>query len=146
MSALLQIRDEFFGARTAPCGAVAPLRLASAQVSAREIIHQRVITEVEELNARFTNDSKKRPRTRSFIVDIQTDSPEARLNRPLMPLHNQPKVLEVDTETERAIAAFARQRFVMLFDNRHVEGLDEELIVTPGSEVVFLHLTPLRGG
>lgn len=146
MGSILKIRDEYFG-NTADSGANFPaLQLASERTSAREIIRQRVLVEVERLNARFLDQGKGPRLTRSFILDIQPVSPEARLNRQLRPLSNQLQLLEVGVEIERALAAFAQQRFVMLFDGGQVEELDQELVVTPESEMVFLHLTPLRGG
>lgn len=146
MGAIIKIKDEYFGTTAVSDENIPPLRLASERTSAREIIVQRVLSEVEDRNSRFLNAKKKARRTRSFIVDVQPTSPEAQLNRPLKPLPEHPHLLDPDLEIERALGAFARQRFVMLFNGRQVEDLDQKLAVTGNSEMVFLHLTPLRGG
>lgn len=146
MVAVLKIRDEYFGTSPGSVVDVPSLRLASERTSAREIIRQRVLSEVEDLNARFLNSKTEPRRTRSFIVDVQPISPEARLNRTVRPNPNEPQVLAFEVELERALTAFSRHRFVMLFDGNQVEELDQELAVTSDSEMIFLHLTPLRGG
>ena len=146
MGSILKIKDEYFGTTAVSDMNTPPLQLASERTSAREIIGQRVLAEVEDLNARFLDQGKEPRRTRSFLIDVQPISPEARLNRPLKPLPYQPQLLTVDVEFERALAAFSKQRFVMLFDGGQVEELDQELVITSDSEMVFLHLTPLRGG
>jgi hypothetical protein len=55
-------------------------------------------------------------------------------------------LIDADAEAERAITAYAANRFIMLFNDRQLEGLDEEIALTCDSEVVFLFLTPLKGG
>jgi hypothetical protein len=146
MESVLKIRDEYFGITAVSDANIPSLQLASERTSAREIIRQRVLAEVEDLNAHFLDKSKEPRRTRSFIVDVQPISPEARLNRSFRHLPNQPQLLALDVELDRAFTAFSRQRFVMLFDDKQIETLDQELVVTPDSEMIFLHLTPLRGG
>lgn len=51
-----------------------------------------------------------------------------------------------DEVVARALEAFERGRFLLLADNRQIEGLDEVIAFTPGATVTFLRLTPLRGG
>jgi len=52
MSALLRIRDEYFGTPAGDDPAPFELRLVSERVSPREIIRQRVFAEVAEVNER----------------------------------------------------------------------------------------------
>lgn len=146
MGSVLKIRDEYFGTTANPDVNIPSLKLASERASAREIIRERVRAEVEELNAGFLHKCKKPRHTRSLIIDVKPISSEARLNRPVRPYPKKPQPADLEVEIEKALTAFSRQRFVMLFDGKQIEGLDTELVVTPHSEMVFLHLTPLRGG
>lgn len=142
MGATLRLRDEYFDSPPDFDCEVPSHELVSERISAREIICQRVRAEVEAQNAQLFDESQ---RTRSFIIDIKPDSPEGRLNKAIKPRARQ-LLQKADAEIEDALAAFGQQRIVMLFDDRQIEDLDEELTVLANSEVVFLYLTPLRGG
>lgn len=146
MSALLKIRDEFFGTRTVAGLPPVELKLASERVSPREIIRQRVFAEVAEVNEQRLSNARRHERTRSFLVEVEEDSPEQALNRPLPGRRRAKHLLDAEEEFSKALAGFQANRFVMLFDDRQVEGLEDDLAVMPGSEVTFLHLTPLKGG
>lgn len=146
MSALLRIRDEFFGTPAADDPPSVELRLVSERVSPREIIRQRVFAEVAEVNEQRMAHIREGRRTRSLLIDVDQDSPEARLNPAVKPSRRSAALLDAEAEFAKALAAFAKNRFVMLFDESQVEGLDDEFTVMPGSEVTFLHLMPLKGG
>lgn len=146
MGALLRVKDEFFGTSAEADRPAVELQLVSERVSPREIIRQRVFAEVAELNETRMKRARGHARTRSFLVEVPEDSPEARLNGLLPAAPRKARLIDAEAEFRKALEAFARNRFVMLFDERQVEGLEDELTVTPQSEVVFLHLTPLRGG
>lgn len=145
MVEFLKVIDEYFGSAPEIHGRASTLRLASERTTAREIIFKRLQEEVEEENERILKESAPR-RGRSLIVDVQHTSAEARLNPLEKGGSDQTRLLDAEGELQRAFAAFKQQRFVMLFDGKQIEELDTELVVTPHSEMVFLHLTPLRGG
>lgn len=140
MSALLKIVDEHFGPGGTERRSAVQLRLVSQRTTARDVIRQRVEAEVEALALR----SRAHERTRSFLIDVEATSPEGLLNLPLV--RRPPAPDRAEKETARAFAAFAKQQFIMLFDDRQVENLDDEITVGPASQVVFLYLTPLKGG
>lgn len=146
MSALLRIRDEVFGTPATADLPPVELRLVSERVSPREIIRQRVFAEVAEVNERRMAHVRQNRRTRSLLIDVEEDSPEARLNPAIKSLRGAARLLDAEAEFAKALQAFARNRFIMLFDDRQVEGLEDDLTVMPGSEVTFLHLMPLKGG
>ena len=146
MAALLKIRDEFFGTKAEDDPPAVELTLASERVSPREIIRQRVFAEVADVNEQRMGNSRRHRRTRSYLVDVEEGSPEAQLNRPLSRKLGGSVLLDAEEELARALQGFAANRFIMLFDDRQVEGLEDDLTVLPGSEVTFLHLTPLKGG
>lgn len=145
MSALLRIRDEFFGKSAADDPPPIELRLVSERVSPREIIRQRVFAEVAELNEQRSARRAETRRTRSLLIDVPDGSPEARLN-PMVRNWRGNTMLDAEAEFAKALDAFAKNRFIMLFDECQVAGLEDELTVTPDSVATFLHLVPLRGG
>jgi len=143
MAALLRVVDERFGANNTRVAAL-ELRLVSERVTAREIIRRRVEAEVALLNQRkLMHDDLTR--SRSLLVDVEPDSAEAKLN-PLFPRLGRPKQIDTEKEVGRAVDAFTARRFIMLLDDRQIDDLDEAVTFTPGGEVVFLYITPLKGG
>jgi hypothetical protein len=53
---------------------------------------------------------------------------------------------DVERETDRALEAFRRGRFVLLIDGRHVLDENEVIELAPQTQVTFLRLMQLRGG
>lgn len=142
MTALLKIRDEFFGAKTPTSPSSINLKIASARISAREIIRQRVFVEVAEINEQRMSHE----RTRSFLIGVEEGSAEDALNRHSPRERRASHLLDAEEEFAKAVTGFQTNRFIMLLDDRQVQNLDEDLTVVPDSEVTFLHLTPLKGG
>lgn len=135
--AVLRVVDERFSATPSRVPAL-ELRLASERTTARDIIRRRVETEVAKLN-----DQAGAPLGNGSFL-IASEATEARLNAPRSSGRRKP--IEVETEISRATTAFLAGGFVMLLDDRQLEGLDEEIGLRTDSEVVFLYLTPLKGG
>lgn len=144
MIALLRIVDEHFGAEAPIRRAACELRLASERVTPREIIRRRVEAEVEELNR--AKAAHAEGRTRSFLVAVEENSAEAKLNGVPPSARHRLHLFDVEQETARAQAAFEKRSFIMLFDDRQIDDPDEEVALTPESEIVFVYLTPLKGG
>lgn len=145
MAALLKIVDEHFG----PMGNVrrpaVELKLVSERITPREIIQRRVESEVEALNNRKLAYAAGQLRSRSFLIDVEATSPEAVLNAPLG-VGRKPVLARVEREAARAFQAFERQRFIMLLEDKQIEGLDDEVTLRAESQIVFLYLMPLKGG
>lgn len=141
MSAVLKIIDETPGIGRSPSF---ELRLASERISVRELITKRVNDEIDQLQAEAIENAAAHERTRSFLIRFDPSSPEGRLNSPRAGF--KPKRFDRSEETRAACEAFAQRRFLILIDDRQIEDLDEELVVAPHTEVVFLRLVPLRGG
>ncbi len=53
---------------------------------------------------------------------------------------------DADAQTEVALRAFVRGSVLLLIDDKQVDHLDAEVVLTPGSTVSFLQLVPLVGG
>ena len=140
------IRDEYLGTQEKDDPPAIELRLASERVSPREIIRQRVFSEVAEINESRLARSKERYKTRSLLIEVEPNSVEDKLNA-LNPWSSRGSTtLDAEKEFQKALKAFTGNRFIMLFDDNQVDGLEDDLTLTDGSEVTFLHLTPLKGG
>lgn len=144
MGALLKVVDEHFGPSGAGRTQAMELRLVSERTTPTEIIRRRVEVEVHAANQRNRIRANDLVRSRSLLIDVEPGSPEGLLNRPMG--DRKRRVLDVDRETARAIDAFGARRFIMLFDDKQVGSLQEEMTLMPASEVVFLYLSPLKGG
>ena len=131
MSVVLTTVDQVPGG-----GAVSgpPLTFAAPRVTAREIVRQRVIAEVE----RFNDDDDAR-RT----VMIFQPATERMLNGTR---RQEREKLNPERQVEAAMAAVRAGRVIVLFNGVQVTDLDAPLIVTPVSEARFLRLVPLVGG
>jgi hypothetical protein len=145
MVALLKIVDEHFGTSRSERLPAVELRLVSERTSAREILRKRVEAEVEDVNRRKQAYVDGHAKSRSFLIDIDPSSPEATLNQ-IIPGKRRPKLFNAEEEISRACRAFNKRQFIMLLDDRQIDDLDADVGLMPESEVVFLYLTPLKGG
>ncbi|MEO0697874.1 MAG: hypothetical protein AAFY84_17465 [Pseudomonadota bacterium] len=142
MGAVLKLVDEEFGkGRSEPV----ELKLASERTTARDLIARRIADEVAILRRHERDMREAHNHTRSFLVRFDPASPEARLNQPAKTQRLLSR-FDLEEEIRAAEGAFLKNAFIMLFDDRQIEDLDEELSVTPTSEMVFLRLVPLKGG
>jgi hypothetical protein len=145
MAAVLKIVDEIFGTGAGDRRPALELKLASERITARELIRRRIADEVQTVNQRNIEHAAGHARTRSFLIQLDEDAPEARLNSWSV-RRSRPKLFDEQTEYDRAIGAFEKNQFILLFDERQVERLDDAIALTGHSEAVFLYLTPLVGG
>lgn len=128
---LVRVIDETPGAPTKPR---ATLRIASEKVSVRELIRQRVEAEVNAFNAGGDD-------TFDGLVQPSDSARSARGYK-----LRQARQLDAEAQVRIAWQAFERNGFVMLFDDRQVEQLDDEVALTGFSTVTFVRLMPLVGG
>jgi hypothetical protein len=103
-------------------------------ITVREFIRTRVREEVANYNSRPTE---------AFNGLVQPVDAERTLNGYRL---ERPRTLDWEEQARVAEEAFARNGFFVIVDDRQVEDLDEELRLTPETEVRFLRLTPLVGG
>jgi hypothetical protein len=64
----------------------------------------------------------------------------------LVPLRRDARPVRLDEAIETALRAFSANRFFLIVDRRQIVDLDAPFPLTPGSSVVFVRLTPLKGG
>lgn len=131
MPATLTIRDERTGGGLSD---VLVLEFLTERITVRELIRSRVYQEVQDYN---------RGRSQRFAGLVRPEGDEARLNAP-----RQSAAREIDWKRQFEVAceAFERRGVLILVGDRQVTGLDDEIVIEPGSEVTFLKLVPLVGG
>jgi hypothetical protein len=110
------------------------LEFLTDNITVRELIRQRVFQEVKDYNAGGS------PVFRGLVQP--TDSEEA-LNGYKV---NRSRTLDWKPQFEEACQAFEATQVLVLVDDRQAESLDDEITITPQTEVTFLKLVPLVGG
>jgi hypothetical protein len=110
------------------------VHVSGEKISIRELIHQRVIQEVETYN-------KSQPAV--FRMLVQPNDTEKTLNGFKF---QKPRFVDPLVQYEKAIEAFEGNGFVILVDDLQVESLDAEIALHPETSVTFLKLIPLVGG
>ncbi len=110
------------------------LEFLTERVTGREVIRSRVYQEVTEYNAR---------RAGMFRGLVQPR--DAERTREGFQLRN-PRRIDWTEQYEAALAAFARNGFLLLVDDRQVTDLDAEIELRHDTDVSFLRLVPLVGG
>ncbi|WP_449476871.1 hypothetical protein [Streptomyces abikoensis] len=110
------------------------LDVAEERLTVREVIRRRVFTEVAEFNA---------GRAQAGPALVRPTAAERLLNGPG---RDEAGRLQPQRCFESALAAFARNGFLVLVGDRQVTDLDEELDLATAAEVTFLKLVPLVGG
>ena len=131
MSVALKIVDQTLGVHP---HVTRELRLASERITLRELIERRIEEEVAAINA-------GRSDVRPLVMPTRQ---EARLNGAKSVEAAQP--VDPRKQLEAAITAFARTRIVVIVDGRQATDLDQQIAVTPQTEVRFIKLVPLVGG
>ncbi|QEG16384.1 hypothetical protein [Gimesia maris] len=127
----LTIRDETMAGKIT--GEIT-LEFLTENITVRELIRSRVYQEVKDFNAK---------QTEHFRGLIQPTDTEETLNG-----FKLKKSREIDWHEQfaKAVEAFERNQILILVNERQAESLDEEIKITPQSEVSFLKLTLLVGG
>ncbi|MBL8182820.1 MAG: hypothetical protein JNL64_14565 [Blastocatellia bacterium] len=110
------------------------LNFPQTLVSPREIIRERVFSEVAEHNEKSSD---------VFRGLVQPVGAERILNGFKM---KERKKIDPQEQYRNAVEAFERNGFVMLVDDIQIETLDEQIEIEENMEVTFLKLVPLVGG
>jgi hypothetical protein len=110
------------------------VHVSGEKISVRELIHQRVMQEVEEFNRRQPT---------IFRMLVQPNETERTLNG--FKFH-KPRVVDPVTQFEKAIEAFEGNGFIVLVNDSQVQDLEDEIALHPETSVTFLKLVPLVGG
>ncbi len=126
--------------------AIGEAHFPSLRVTVRDLIKARVELEVERSSQQAV--SARRLQLGSALNDKEHSNSQhvfgpgmlfGSFQKSTVPLH-------VDALVALAEEGFAKNRYFLLLGNSQAESLDEEIDVTQTAEVLFLLLTPLRGG
>jgi hypothetical protein len=112
------------------------LDLLTARVTVHEMIRERILQEVSAFNRLLAE--------HPFRGLVQPTAAETLLNA--APIGKDNRAVDWREQFEVACAAFERNGFVVLVDDRQVENLDDEIAVRAETTVSFLKLVPLAGG
>jgi hypothetical protein len=131
VSITVKITDQSGAGRV---GATTTLGGISSRITVRDLVRTRVREEVARYNA------GPEPVFSGLVM------PEGA--RPTGEGFRMPKPRRIDWErqADRAIEAFERNGFFVLIDDRQVTELDEELDLSPDSDIRFVRLVQLVGG
>ena len=112
------------------------LEFLTERITIRELIRQRVYQEVQDYHLNLA----KRPAFRGLV---QPTDAEATLNGYQLKSHRR---IDWKKQFEKAVSAFQSNQILILVNDRQATSLDEEVVLTPETEVSFLKLVPLVGG
>lgn len=110
------------------------VKFTKNKVSVRELIEARVLAEVERYNNKLPE---------YFMGLVQPTDAEKTINGYKM---KERKKVDPEKQVYIALDAFQKNAFFLLIDNYQPDHLDQEITITPHTEVTFLKLTPLVGG
>lgn len=127
----LTIRDETMAGKIT--GEIT-LEFLTEKITVRELIRSRVYQEVKDYNTK---------QTEHFRGLIQPTDTEETLNGFKL---KKSREIDWNKQYEKALAAFEQNQILILVNERQAESLDEQITITPQSEVSFLKLTLLVGG
>jgi hypothetical protein len=126
----VRVRDE-----RSPGRAVGELELTlERRTTLRDLIRTRVREEV----ARYNSSPGERFNGLVRPTDAEEDANGYHLRKP--------RRLDWEQQARVAEEAFGRNGYFVIVGDRQVDDLDEELELTPETEIRFLRLTPLVGG
>lgn len=110
------------------------LGVPANHLTVRELIRARIEQEVAAYNQR---------QGEYFQGLVQPGAAELTLNGYRLP---RPRRIDPAEQVEQAIAAFNRNGFLILIDDRQVDQLDDVVILGEQTVVTFVKLVPLVGG
>jgi len=114
----------------------------------RELITRTVTAQVQKVNqVSGLTGGEKQTIIRQRYIDTK-DSDLSMSNETIATKTSQtaPQSLKVDAEIEKALYGFERQYYMVIVNGCQIMALDEKVLLTKHSEVVFLRLMPLAGG
>ena len=111
------------------------LEFQTQTVTVKEIIENRVTTEVEAYNQKMPD---------YFKGLIEPTEAEKTLNG--YKLKQSKRRIDAEQQVYTALDAFQKNGFFMLIDNFQAESLEQLIELQPSTTISFIKLTPLVGG
>lgn len=131
MKITVTVRDQSSTGRQA---GVCELEDIPSAITVRELIRTRVREEVARYNAGPSN---------IFAGLVMPEGAEPARGGFALPTRRR---VDWRNQADRAVSAFSTNAFFVLIDDRQATELDEELDLTPDSDICFVRLVQLVGG
>lgn len=103
-------------------------------ITVKNLIEARVTQEVDNYNAEAGGE---------FAGLVQPTESEQMLNGFRL---KQGLLVDIEKQKQAAIRAFKSSGFFLLVNDQQITELEDEIVITPSTVVVFLKLVPLVGG
>ena len=110
------------------------VKFTSNKVTVRELIEARVHAEVERYNNKLPE---------YFQGLVQPTHAEKTINGYKM---KEKKKVDPEKQVYIALDAFQKNAYFLLIDKYQPDNLEQEITITPRTDISFLKLTPLVGG
>lgn len=127
----LTVRDE---STTGDISEPITLEFLTDHITVRELIRERVYQEVKDYNAN---------QGEVFKGLIQPSDAEIAINGFKI---RKPRHIDWQPQFQTACDAFTANQVLILIDDHQAQSLEEQIVITPRTEVSFLKLVPLVGG
>lgn len=111
------------------------LTLVSQRVTLRELLAERIRTEVERFNQQRNQEI--------FQGFVQPSDAEKALNGYKL---RKPRSISFKKQMALAVRAFETNGFFVLLNDQQISGLEEMLTLDANSKISFIKLVPLVGG
>jgi hypothetical protein len=131
MAMTLIVRDETTGGQVAH---ELSLEFLTERIDVRELIRSRVYQEVQDFNRECRGE---------FRGLVQPTDAEQTLNGFRL---KKPRQIDWKQQFEKATEAFDAGRILILVNDKQMTSLEDEIELTPDTDVAFLRLMPLVGG
>jgi hypothetical protein len=131
MPTKITVRDETTGGQT---DHTFSLEFLTEKIDVRELVRSRVYQEVQDFNRETHSE---------FRGLVQPTDAERTLNGFRL---RKPRQINWKEQFQQATDAFEAGRILILVNDRQMSSLDDEIVLSPGTDVAFLRLMPLVGG
>lgn len=111
------------------------IAVQNERTTVKDLIAARVEAEVKSYNHTLPE---------YFKGLIQPSEAEKTLNG--FKLRNRKKKIDVEKQILTALDAFQKNGYFILIDDQQAENLEQEVLVSPATEISFVKLTQLVGG
>ena len=113
------------------------------RISLRDLVSSIVQQEVELINQQNQQNHQNRLSPVLSLQEIEESKKTGKVGFSEDP--RRPTIDSRDAEM-KALKAFDEGRYYIIVDDMQVENLDDEVIISADSKIVFIRLTPLVGG
>jgi hypothetical protein len=112
------------------------LQIANETLTVADLIKLKVENEIDCQNLKIEKNNQGYQHQTEDILNKNNSSYNSVKN----------KTLDAEAQIYRAWEAYKNNQIIVMIDNRQTEALEEEILVSPETQVSFIRLTQLVGG